>query len=73
MDLADAQSKDLSNGPETTPDVDQLMQEKLQDETKELTEGVAFLAWEILGSQNILTVSSQIIEYLSYCRVAILL
>ena len=41
------------------------MQEKLQEETEKSTEGVAFLASEILDSWNILTVSHQTIEYLS--------
>jgi hypothetical protein len=65
MDLADVESEDLSKGSGAVPNVDQLMQEKLQEETEKSTEGVAFLASEILDNQNILTVSHQTVEYLS--------
>jgi len=56
--LADAQSMDLQETTEVTPDVDQTMQEKLQKETKESTARVDFFLKEISKSQKFLAVST---------------
>ena len=50
---------DLQKTTVTAPDVDHLMQEKLQEETKESTEGADFYTKEILDSHNFLTVSTR--------------
>ena len=51
------QTVDLEKTTNITPDVDQLVHEKLQEGPKLSTEGEDFFAKEILESQNFLTVS----------------
>jgi len=55
--LADVQHVELQKTTEAIPDVDQLMQEKLQKETKQSTEGANSCMTEILKSQEFLAVS----------------
>jgi len=52
--LADVQSVELQKTTEAVPDVDQLMQQKLQEETKHSTEGADFCMKEISESQKFL-------------------
>lgn len=49
------QSVDLQKTTVAAPDVDQSMQEKLQEETKQSTEGADFYTKEISESQKFLT------------------
>ena len=51
------QTVDLEKTTNITPDVDQLVHEKLQEGPKLSTEGADFFAKEILESQIFLTVS----------------
>ena len=50
---------DLHKTTEVAPDIDQSMQKKLQEETKESTEGADFYTKEILESQNFLAASTR--------------
>ena len=49
---------DLQKTTEVAPDIDQSMQKKLQEETKESTEGADFYTKEISESQKFLVVST---------------
>ena len=50
---------DLQKTTEVAPDIDQSMQKKLQEETKESIEGADFYTKEILESQNCLAASTR--------------
>jgi hypothetical protein len=50
---------ELQKTTEAVPDVDQLMQQKLQEETKQSTEGADFCMKEISESQKFLAVSTR--------------